>query len=383
MISLIKSAKPDNILSLISAFLFFIKCRPYFVWEWSELSFAIISTILLSIFIFKVNVRAKRKKTPFIIIVSAYILISFLRGAHFGFLSYLLLAFIPFADEKFLNSVYEWFICIIAVTFAISILSLVAVLGGLQQPVGILDALNDVKDYSYIEYFMLVIPTHVNVDSARFCSVFDEPGVVGTLSALVLIAENFNFKDKKLLVVLVAGIFSFSLFFYLIIVIYLLLRAPAKYKIVTIISVFFLYLLTINNEVIYDRIWARLEIGSDGLMEGDNRNTESLIALWDRYKYSPQILLGYGAKFVSDYTDSASIQLFILRDGLLFVILFLLSLYKLARYYISNFNEVVIIMIIMLCTLYQRPGFCETEYLLLFSIIIIKHQSYDRLNNRG
>lgn len=68
------------------------------------------------------------------------------------------------------------------------------------------------EDRDFYNYIFFIQP---RMDYIRFYSVFDEPGVVGTLSAFVLFAQRYNFKKWYNLVILIASIFTFSLAFYL------------------------------------------------------------------------------------------------------------------------------------------------------------------------
>lgn len=375
MTSLKSLLSKNNVLPLFLALLLFLKCRPYFVWDWNELVLASLSFFIALIALLKIDIKDKNRIIAFSVLLFAYFLISLIRGARMGAIIYISLAFIPFMKYDFFMKVYESFKSILTIVFTLSLVSLILVLSGVLTPSGIIGALNDLKDYAYIQYFMLVIPTHVSDTFARFCSVFDEPGVVGTMCSLLLIAEDFSFKDKRNIVFLVAGMLSFSLFFYMIVVVYLLLRSGIKGKIGWVVAVVFFYFATRNSELFYDRIWSRLELGGSGLIEGNNRNSDALLDIWDRYKFTPGILFGYGDRFVKDFYESASIQLFILRDGFVFVFLYFYSFYKLMCAHISSRREILIYLAVMFLTLYQRPGFCEADFTLLITAIIIANSS--------
>lgn len=375
MFSLKSFLSKNNVLPLILALLLFLKCRPYFVWGWNELLLASLSLVIAFIALSKIDIKDRNRLIAFTVLLLAYFLISFLRGARMGAIIYISLAFIPFMKYDFFMQVYESFKSILAIVLCLSLGSLVLVLTGVLTPSGVIGALNDLKDYAYVQYFMLVIPTHVSDAFARFCSVFDEPGVVGTMCSLILIAEDFRFKDKRNIAFLVSGMLSFSLFFYMIVVIYLLLRSGIKGKIGWVAAILIFYIATRNTELFYDRIWSRLEFGGSGLIEGNNRNSDALLDIWDRYKFTPGIMFGYGDRFVKDFYESASIQLFILRDGFVFVFLYFYSFYKLMCAHISSKRNILIYLAVMFLTLYQRPGFCESDFTLLITAIIIANSS--------
>lgn len=51
---------------------------------------------------------------------------------------------------------------------------------------------------------------------AQIFGMYDEPGVVGTIAGAILMTRQFNFKKWINIPIFIAGILSFSLFFYVI-----------------------------------------------------------------------------------------------------------------------------------------------------------------------
>lgn len=365
----------NELVPLLMAVLIFIKCRPYFVWEISEILSLSISVIFAVMTFFYIDLKNSKRKVAFCILFTAYFLLSIFRNAHLGTLLNISLVFIPFIRYEYLSKIYDLFKTILSVCYLISIISLITILLGLQQPLGMIEPLNELKTYGYLEYIMLIFPTNVEDLIPRFCAVFDEPGVVGTMCGLMIIAEKFKFSDWRVLIILIAGFLSFSLYFYLILSIFLFFKSSTKYRILLIIIVLLLFAITSDNEIFYNRIWGRLEF-EDGKMLGNNRNSDNFKQAWDYYKYTPQIIRGYGFKMAEEYSESASIQLFIFRDGLLFVVLYFISYLFYIKSYISSKIMSLFIFAVIFLTLYQRPGFCEVDFIFLFSVIIIKYSNY-------
>lgn len=71
-------------------------------------------------------------------------------------------------------------------------------------------------DRVYTVYPLLVLDK--GVDILRFYGPFNEPGVVGTLGAVLLCTQKFNFKDWRTLIILLAGVLSMSLFFFALVI---------------------------------------------------------------------------------------------------------------------------------------------------------------------
>lgn len=360
----------DILEASILAILLFFTTQPYFIWPYIQ--FLVFVSLAISLFcLLQIDIKSSRRKLPFLILFIAYLILSIHRGAQIGgTLLYLSLSFIPYIKALLLKNTYKCFYVIIVFVFAISILSYISVGTGLQTPIGQIEPLNDIKNYNYLEYIFLVIPGHLT-DLGRFCSVYDEPGVVGTISALILCIERFNLRKTGNIIIMVAGFLSFSLFFFLISAIFILYSLQNKHKLVFLLAVLALYYFTKDNDIANIYIWDRLELSDNGTISGDNRNSDALLDLWERSKMNPQILFGYGWDYVEDYTESASLQLFILRDGIIFVILYLWSYLFMAKNLLKSYRKCLLFFLIMFGTLYQRPGFCNADFTLLFSAYII------------
>lgn len=375
-------ALKNKLVYFIIAALLFIKCRPYFVWNMPEIYNISVSLLFSVLTCFFIDLKDNRRQLAFIVLLFAYILLSIFRGARFGAILNLSLAFIPFIKSESFLRIYDSFKTILSIVFFISILSSISVLLGIQFPRGVLDPINDVKLYGYLEYIMLIVPTNVEDLMPRFCAVFDEPGVVGTMCGMFVIAEKFKFSDWRIYVIFIAGLLSFSLYLYLILGAFLFFKSSTKYKIFIITLIIALYGVTKDNEIFHDRIWGRLEF-EDGKMVGNNRNSDDFMRVWDVYKYSPKIIKGYGFKMAEEFNESSSIQLFIFRDGLLFVILFFVSILIYIRSFISSKYSMCMVFGVIFLTLYQRPGFCEADFIFLFTAIIINYSNYASLNSRS
>ena len=96
---------------------------------------------------------------------------------------------------------------------------------GVQLPYSMIKPTGDGEIYhTYYNYFGCLI---LYEDSLywRLCGIFNEPGVVGTISGLLLCKERFKLKGKWYNVVLaLAGVFSFSTAFFILIIIYFVIE---------------------------------------------------------------------------------------------------------------------------------------------------------------
>lgn len=361
---------------ILLAVLIFLACQPVFVWNYG-ITYAL-SSALIFVFFFN-RVDTKRNGNIFFLFVfcSAYLLLPILRSSNIAtVLMYLAFAIIPCLDSKIIKGAYDYFRVLLIITFSLSIITLILIFIGVPLSYSVIEPINQLKQYSYIYYPFLLIPTYVEDGSfARFCSVFDEPGAVGTLAGLILSVENYNIKRYGNLIIFAAGCLSASLYFVVISFAYMFFFYQGKSKYYFVLFILLLYLITKDIDVFQRLVWDRIALSNSGKFQGDSRNTEEILKAFDELKYDFRILFGMGANYVDKIAGgSASIQVFILRDGFVFVLLFLCGYILMALRYIKNRKSLLFfVSFVLIGTLYQRPGFCNPDFLFLFTAFIFFH----------
>ena len=183
-----------------------------------NISFIIFSLILISVFLssFFLNQFTLHGAYPWISVVVV-----------------LMLCFLLF-DEKIHKNTLKVFINIYALVSIPSILMFFLLAAGVNLEWEYLEPYSKAKQSTgvyYREYFgMVVLSTQIftlgSGELFRLCSVFPEPGVVGTVSALLLTVTRFEIKNWKGVTLLVSGLLSFSLAFYVLAGLYLILKKP-------------------------------------------------------------------------------------------------------------------------------------------------------------
>ncbi len=121
----------------------------------------------------------------------------------------------------------------------------------------------------------------------RFQGLFDEPGVVGTSCALMLVAERFNLKRRLNVVMLFAGLMSVSLAFYVIVPIYVLLKFKKFWKFILISMTVLCIIASIPSpvsKILNERVFSK--ITSDTTVSGLNRMSQLDMAHWENWKKS-------------------------------------------------------------------------------------------------
>lgn len=131
----------------------------------------------------------------------------------------------------------------------------------------------------------------------RLHGVFDEPGKVGTLAALFLTAKDFNLRTLKAKIVLVSGILSFSLAFYLLIFLFLMLKMPrrlAAFSTILFASLIFLPEEIRNNEAISKYVFYRPLTAVYDFASINNRTDECFDSAFEDFKSTKDFWLGLG-----------------------------------------------------------------------------------------
>lgn len=298
----------------------------------------------------------------------------------FGFIFFTTLAFIPFVKKRILSYSFLIFKKLLAYLTLVSLIMwILVVVLGVNLPYTVVSPLNELKDYDYRSYFFLLVPLKItDFDILKFNCIFDEPGVVGTYSLLMLISNNFNWKNKENWVFFLSGIVAFSFFFYLGLLLFALMNVfvsnvARKYKISAVfLSIAFIVAIQ-TIPLVNDMVGHRLEFDSStGKLAGDNRSSEDLDSYISSIKGSYAYFFGDRDEIVEEYLANAGLNTAILRYGLVLIILYIVF-FVMYSYYTSGKNrrEAFLFMLAILATIYQRPGLVNPPFIFMFVGIVI------------
>ena len=354
------------------AVLFFLMLKPVFVWG---MNMFFITYLLIGILLLNYEKSSNNNK------LLIFLLLIFSIGPiHdgkniFGILSAALFAFIPFVKEEFLKKSYHIFKFIFVIITAISLLIWIGLFLGISFPSKIIPPLNDLKTYNYLSYTFLVVPINF-ADIGRFSCVFDEPGAVGTYSLIMLFISNFNLKKYDNIIILIAGICSLSLFFYVSLFCFLCYNAfftnkSFKTRIITILSILTFIIGTLTIPVLNEAIGARIEYDkSSGKFVGDNRSGEMLDNHIESIKGTSAYYWGDTDQNIEYFAAHAGLQTAILRYGVVFIVLYFIFYFCFA-YLRATKRGLLLFMLLLFATLYQRPAFVNPSYLFLFTCAVL------------
>jgi hypothetical protein len=285
---------------------------------------------------------------------------SFISGINYfsfiGFIAALMLYVFFLIKSEFIVRVYKLYVRIFAITIIPSIvLFIIVVWFGVDLPHSIIKPLNLLKTYDYNQYAFLVIPNLNIVEKYRFCSFYDEPGLVGTTSAVILFSSGFNLKSKINIPILIAGLLSLSLFFYIAIIIYLFIFVRLKYKIILAVLMLSFFIITKENRVLSTLLYDRAQI-ENGSLVGNDRTSKDFDNWYKVFSKSNDYYfgLGRGTNLQND-PGGASYKGAIVNYGIVPISIFI-GLFLLLAYFRLGFSKLFFVYTFLLLTVfYQRP----------------------------
>lgn len=387
--------KQFDFLAFVGAIVLLAGIKPYYLWNAPSVIDVGIKILAIIIFAFTANVLKGRNSILFILFFLFLFLFGLIRGV--GLIDWLFtiipISCLPFVKERFGNNCYKYFIYIYSTLMAVSLIVWTAVLLGSSLPAQIIEPLNSIKEYNYLGYPFLLVPLKENImQSIRFASVFDEPGVVGTISLICLYINGFNMRKWYNIVILISGICSFSLMFYLGTLLYtgaLLFKTNKLAVFFSIIFVVAFYFATKDNEVFEELIYSRVEWNqNEGSFSGDNRSRNGEKEYLEQIRGSSDYWWGSSPSVYKRFEGSWGYRNVIIMYGMVFFMLYCMFFYVFAFNRKLSFKSICLFSIIFISVIYQRPDLFETtkvflmsQYILVLSQADIKRKSSVLNNN--
>lgn len=243
--------------------------------------------------------------------------------------------------------------------------------------------ITEMKGREYILDNHILFLTYRGFDFFRFYSVFDEPGVLGTLSAFIIFGNRYNFKQWQNIVIFIGGIFTYSMAFY---VLFLLgyfyyntysLKHFVKsffFLICTIPIVFFL----LKDDLAFSL--SVVERFKDfGLNRIENRTGEEINRHLSEMFYSPTIFWGEGTSFLQRNRSEvgASYKLFIIEYGVMGLLGLFLMYFSLLW---QKNRDTLFFLFLFSLSFLQRPYAFTAWQLTIFAAVVAslsKNMEYD------
>lgn len=370
--------------SFLFACMLFFMTPPFFLWnKISPLVFVAICCLLTLL-----NMQIEKSKIIlFFSLIFFYLFVAYKDNTNFnGILSLFGICTLALNSDSFIKDVFKKYVWIYSITLIPSIISFLLVnTGVLKLPFSYIEALNPLKSYNYIHYPFFVQENKISeIVLPRFHAYYDEPGVVGTISGIILFVNRFNLKEKINIPIFIAGVLSFSFAFYVIMVIYVLLFLKMKYKILIILLIAGLFPLLSSNEVLNTYILSRFQI-ENGQIAGDNRIAGSGFEyFYNNYLHSENVYFGLGSRANLQVNfGGASYKDLIVNYGVIPFIFFILIFMNFAYLKFKWKKEFFISLIILIAVLYQRPFITNYFYVFLIyapiSVMMVEN-SKEKIN---
>lgn len=379
--------KNINIIALIFSVSMFLLSKSYFTWH-----SVYFNKIILFLVILLSLLNARRLSKHDILIIPLFIFymsyIGFAGGYNvLGFIALFSVIYILLIKKENILLYFKYFKYIFCISLFLSLLSyILIVILNLNLPFNLIPSLNPIKGIDYCQYLFLVSegPIGLRYLNIRFFGMFDEPGVVGSFVSFFLLADRFNLRSKQNIILFIAGVLSFSLFFYINVLIYLLYISNNKSRFYIILASFLIFFMTKNNAIVNTLVWDRFSI-VQGKMKGDNRSSTHLDNTYRDYLHTPDLLTGKGTEFASqNFEGSSSYKTIIVAYGLPFFVSIVLAFSLYAYFSIKKTKYVLAYLFLVFGMLYHRPSYMHEPtlfFVLISTIYALEHYSKQENQN--
>lgn len=320
--------------------------------------------------------------------VMAFLLLVFVFLFGFGLsiaLNFILIFLICIVEKPTLLKAFEFFRMAFCFVVAVNVVAYPFVATGLIKSFGVISPLHAVKEEAGIYYdnfgltFVLVgLENAINVGSLflyRMSAWFEEPGNVGTFSILILAATRFRF-DRKNAVILIGGLLSFSLAFYMLLFIGIFLSSLKK----TLYAVCFAFLFLLafgDNELVQTSIIDRLDI-TDVSVQSTRRTSEAFDAAYEKFIETESVWFGHVPDerlYNQPQLDMSSWKGLVWDYGVVGMALYLSVFFLLSVKTLNSKEQLgrfLPFFVIFSLSVYQRPYVLDGLFVLIFYSALMK-----------
>ncbi|MDB4888779.1 MAG: putative rane protein [Gemmatimonadetes bacterium] len=204
---------------------------------------------------------------------------------------------------------------------------------------------------------------------ARLHGMFDEPGTVGTFAALLFAANGGRIKgSKRNAVLLIGGLLSFSLGFYALALLYLLLRKPLRTLLASgAIAAVLASSSALRDSSVIQAFFLQRLASDNGRSFGDTRVNDNFTTLYRSF-WNADLwtrLFGSGQDVTPlIYTGTFSYKLIFYSYGVVGAVA-LLTFLLVSTTAISRNKAATALLVVFCVSIYQRPNVLMLPYLLL------------------
>lgn len=356
----------------LAAGLLFLLTSPMWVWGINQLFMAFFSIMIFLVSFPKIKLAKSSKWMSFAFflqIIFLWVAIvtekTNLNGFIVLFMTILAYSTIFLCEKEYWKLVIDKFVIILAILLIPSLIEYVLIsFLGVNIPYHYITEcpVNPERDY-YIYNFNAYLVDNILLDRVRFFGFFDEPGVVGNVMMVLLFVQKFNFRKWHNIVLLLAGVFSFSLTFFFALMAYYLIVGGIKTKLSFIILAVVLVALFYDNPIVEDLIFSRMAI-EDGQLAGYNREGADFDSWFSHRTVSEYFFWGYSGNV--EY--AASWKWALVRWGIVPCFLYVFSIFLSAVQSRLHLRDLALVLIILVIIFIQRPFFMNFLYAFIFVV---------------
>lgn len=259
--------------------------------------------------------------------------------------------------------VYDKFIRVLAILLFLGIIEYVLFYIGISFVVGESTRPGTIRIFN--QGLLNLIPLY-SIGFFRFQFITEEPGYMGTLLFFIIATLNCAKYKKEFIVFTIAGVITFSLAFYLLVLLWGISKLkPSNYKFLLIPLILYAFFYEPINDRIIDRVITKSEDGSL-----DNRNHQKVLDLYEDMWNDGRFIIGVGNRTFENLNlgGGSGVKYFMVLYGVVGLLLvsasFSVLFFKYNKFNYSNLT----ILLLFWFSFYQRCDLnLEPNIVILFS----------------
>lgn len=411
MVKIRKADITKMIVTILFAVYAFLGNKPYFTWDTFENGkfanivgvpivtlvgvLAIGFALLFIIVLWRVTKIERRKfaLASFAIILSFFTVLISGGSSHalsMEWVFYIVVALFVLLPDEYQKAAYNIYKSLFVLTLILPIIYYVLVHIGVQIPYDRLESYEPIKVSTSMYYKHYPLASQLTsqyvseLTEFRLSGIYDEAGRLGTLAGLFLVSERFELKGNwKNIIIFVAGVLSFSLAFWIFVVLFLVCWCFERgmlrrmWVLVGGLVCYFLFIqLDFSSIPGLARLQSRM-LFIDGGLTGDNRASDAYNQLFSSLFTMglKPILFGNGfgslGELQGDMIDGSSYKSLIFDYGFVgfagqIIWLAKAAFGQLKNRAINNITQYILLFIAYLSNIYQRPTMMNFPFILIF-----------------
>lgn len=376
---IMKESASINIVSILLTIIVLLQNGIWLFWYTGAIFSFLFITILFLFFIYKQRFKVTYSKVGYIVLsFFVFIIIPFINGGSISgssvlYLLLIILLYNSFEEEK--TKVLDYLTNILSVIILISLPLWIIHTYVVPFPLYNQLDLSAFKgnDFTVMNNYIFFVTPEQGLSRYRFYSVFDEPGVLGTLSSFVLFGNRYNFRSKKNIIIFVGALMTFSFAFILLTLLGVFWQTRKsfskilKYIVFLSLSALILFYFLKDEPSFQNSVISRVTNIFDP--ETFSRTESSFNKQYEAFVNSTSVIWGKGEYATKQIGGAASYKIFIFQYGFVGLFMILSIYWSLIK---RHTFEALGCLLLFCASFYQRPLLFTAWQLILFACITSK-----------